>query len=179
MCHSRAIAHETNASALLVGGPSTAADYLGATLQAGKQQLDWEAIKSQTGSYPLDGVAYHMYLFHDSDKTIGTTLTRTRAYLNAMSWAVPAALAFRVFHGFSTAVSRPRTLMMLNLFGLALKVPLNYVFMYGYFGAPEMGGVGCGVVVGGTGIVHIPPTHVWPLQCTPPRPATQHNKSAV
>ena len=70
---------------------------------------------------------------------------KTRAYLNAMSWAVPAALAFRVFHGFSTAVSRPRTLMMLNLFGLALKVPLNYVFMYGYFGAPEMGGVGCGV----------------------------------
>jgi hypothetical protein len=44
---------------------------------------------------------------------------KTRAYLNAMSWAVPAALAFRVFHGFSTAVSRPRTLMMLNLFGLA------------------------------------------------------------
>ena len=70
---------------------------------------------------------------------------RTRDYLAALSWGVPAGLAFRVFHGFSTAVSRPRTLMVLNLIGLALKLPLNWIFMYGYFGAPEMGGVGCGV----------------------------------
>jgi MATE family multidrug resistance protein len=70
---------------------------------------------------------------------------RTRAYLAALSWAVPATLAFRVFYGFSTAVSKPRTIMMLNLAGLLFKIPLNLVFMYGYFGLPEMGGVGCAV----------------------------------
>jgi MATE family multidrug resistance protein len=35
--------------------------------------------------------------------------------------------------------------MGLNLLGLALKVPLNWVFMYGKLGMPELGGVGCGV----------------------------------
>ena len=68
---------------------------------------------------------------------------RVRGYLDALSWSVPAALLFRVFYSFSTAVSRPRVVMALNLVGLALKIPLNWVFMYGHFGAPEMGGVGC------------------------------------
>ena len=70
---------------------------------------------------------------------------RTRGYLAASAWGVPAMLLFRVFYGFSTAVSKPRVVMTLNLVGLALKVPLNWVFMYGELGFPEMGGVGCGV----------------------------------
>ena len=70
---------------------------------------------------------------------------RARGYLAAASWGVPAGLLFRVFYGFSTAVSRPRVVMALNLIGLAIKLPLNLVFMYGRFGAPELGGVGCAV----------------------------------
>ncbi len=66
-----------------------------------------------------------------------------RRYLAVVAWSVPASLLFRVFHGFATAISRPRIVMILNLFGLAIKVPLNWVFMYGMLGADEMGGVGC------------------------------------
>lgn len=68
----------------------------------------------------------------------------TRGYLAAASWGVPAMLGFRIFYGFTTAVSRPRVVMALNLLGLALKVPLNWVFMYGAVGLPAMGGEGCG-----------------------------------
>ena len=70
---------------------------------------------------------------------------RARGYLAASSWGVPAALLFRVFYGFSTAVSKPRAVMAFNLIGLAIKVPLNLVFMYGWLGAPALGGVGCAV----------------------------------
>lgn len=69
----------------------------------------------------------------------------TRDYLAAVSWGVPAMLLFRIFYSFSTAVSKPRTVMLLNLAGLALKVPLNWVFMYGKLGLPAMGGEGCAV----------------------------------
>jgi MATE family multidrug resistance protein len=68
---------------------------------------------------------------------------KTRAYLDAIAWGVPAALLFRVFQGFSTAISRPRVVMALNLGALALKAPLNWAFMYGKLGVPELGGVGC------------------------------------
>lgn len=70
---------------------------------------------------------------------------KVRAYLHALAWSVPASLLFRVFYGFSTAISRPRTVMALTLVGLALKVPLNWVFMYGNLGAPELGSTGCAV----------------------------------
>ena len=66
-----------------------------------------------------------------------------RAYLQALMWAAPAMLAFRVFASFSTAVSQPRAVMVIQLLGLALKIPLNWVLMYGKFGLPEMGGIGC------------------------------------
>jgi MATE family multidrug resistance protein len=71
--------------------------------------------------------------------------SRARGYLAAASWGVPAMLAFRVFYGYSTAVAKPRSVMVLNLAGLALKVPLNCMFMYGQFGLPALGGVGCAV----------------------------------
>ena len=70
---------------------------------------------------------------------------KVRAYLQALAWSVPASLLFRVFYSFSTAISRPRTVMALTLVGLALKVPLNWVFMYGKLGAPELGSTGCAV----------------------------------
>ena len=66
-----------------------------------------------------------------------------RAYLRALVWAAPAMLLFRVFYAWATAISQPRAVMVIQLVGLALKVPLNLVLMYGYFGIPAMGGVGC------------------------------------
>lgn len=68
---------------------------------------------------------------------------KVRRYLDIAAWGVPAGLAFRLFASYTTAVSRPRIMMTLNLVGLALKVPLNYVFIFGHAGAPAMGAAGC------------------------------------
>jgi MATE family multidrug resistance protein len=38
-----------------------------------------------------------------------------------------------------------RPALMISVSALLLKIPLNYVLIYGKFGLPEMGGVGCGV----------------------------------
>lgn len=69
--------------------------------------------------------------------------TKVRAYLMWLAWGLPPLLLFRVFYGLSTAVSLPRPVMALNLLGLALKVPLNWLFMEGWFGLPALGGPGC------------------------------------
>jgi multidrug resistance protein, MATE family len=70
---------------------------------------------------------------------------RTRDYLLGIAWALPAMLLFRVFFALTTAVSRPRAVMLINLFYFATKVPLNALFIYGAFGAPDLGGPGCAV----------------------------------
>lgn len=70
---------------------------------------------------------------------------KVRAYLAVSAWGVPGAFALRLFFGLSTGVKRPRPVMFFNLFSLALKIPLNALFMYGLFGLPAMGAVGCAV----------------------------------
>jgi MATE family multidrug resistance protein len=69
--------------------------------------------------------------------------TDVRAYLRTLMWAAPAMLAFRIFYCWASAISQPRAVMVIQLLGLAIKVPLNSVFMYGKFGLPAMGGIGC------------------------------------
>jgi multidrug resistance protein, MATE family len=71
--------------------------------------------------------------------------TKVRAYLAASAWGVPAVFALRIFFGLSTGISRPRPVMFFNLLSLAIKIPLNAVFMYGLLGAPELGGPGCAI----------------------------------
>jgi multidrug resistance protein, MATE family len=71
--------------------------------------------------------------------------TKVRAYLAASAWGVPAVFALRVFFGLSTGIGRPRPVMFFNLLSLAIKVPLNALFMFGLLGFPAMGGPGCAV----------------------------------
>lgn len=70
---------------------------------------------------------------------------KVRAYLAASSWGVPATIAMRLFFGLSSGIGRPRPVMVFNLLSLAIKIPLNALFMYGLFGLPELGGAGCAV----------------------------------
>jgi len=70
---------------------------------------------------------------------------RVRSYLGGLAFALPCALLFTAFRGFSTAVSRPRVVMALQLGGLALKLPLSAALVFGVdaIGLPPLGAVGC------------------------------------
>jgi MATE family multidrug resistance protein len=66
------------------------------------------------------------------------------SYLHALMFALPAGLVFRTVYALNVAVSRPKATMAINLVGLTMKVPLNYVLIYGKFGLPALGAAGCG-----------------------------------
>ena len=66
-------------------------------------------------------------------------------YLHAIAFGLPGALAARAFIALYASVSRPRITMVINVAALALKVPLNALFMYGYGPVEPMGGAGAGV----------------------------------
>jgi MATE family multidrug resistance protein len=69
----------------------------------------------------------------------------TTTYLYAVAFGLPAGLATRVFVALNAAVSRPAATMVINVAVLALKAPLNAVFMYGWGPLDPMGGAGAGV----------------------------------
>lgn len=70
---------------------------------------------------------------------------KIRGYLTALSFALPGAALFTVFRGFNTAVSRPKVVMVLQLGGLAFKIPLSILLIHGWGPLPAMGVTGCGV----------------------------------
>lgn len=69
---------------------------------------------------------------------------KVRAYTRPEAFALPAALLFTAFRGFSTSVSRPKAVMTMQLTGLAAKVPLSALLVFGWGPIPAMGVAGCG-----------------------------------
>jgi MATE family multidrug resistance protein len=72
---------------------------------------------------------------------------RVRGYLLALALSLPASLLFTIYRGFNTAVGRPKAVMLLQLAGLALKLPLSLALVTGVpaLGIPALGVVGCGI----------------------------------
>jgi len=81
-------------------------------------------------------------LLHLADAT-PELAEKATAYLRYEALALPAALGFRIYSALNNALSRPVMVTVLQLAGLAIKFPLNALFLYGGMGVPAMGGPGC------------------------------------
>lgn len=67
------------------------------------------------------------------------------AFLRAIAFGAPALALFFALRGLSEGIGLTRPTMYFGLFGLILLAPLGYVLMYGAFGMPRMGALGCGI----------------------------------
>ena len=70
---------------------------------------------------------------------------KVRGFLLALAFSLPASLLFSAYRGFNNAVSRPKAVMALQVGGLALKVPLSALLVFGAGPVPSYGVVGCGI----------------------------------
>lgn len=66
-------------------------------------------------------------------------------YLIYMALAMPAVMLYRVFHAYISSLQHPKAIMWISWLALLLNIPLNAIFMYGYFGLPAIGGAGAGL----------------------------------
>jgi len=66
------------------------------------------------------------------------------AYLQALSFGVLPVLGYFALRYLCEGMSWTAPAMWIAAGALALKIPLNYGFIYGAFGLPALGGVGCG-----------------------------------
>ena len=67
------------------------------------------------------------------------------AYLQMTSLGLPAVTCFFCLRFLAEGMNFTKPALYIAVCGLLLKAPLNYVLIYGKFGFPEMGGVGCGI----------------------------------
>jgi MATE family multidrug resistance protein len=66
-------------------------------------------------------------------------------YVHAMCWGVPALFACAALAYTSEGLGRTRPIMLMTVAALPCNVLLNWIFMFGHFGAPALGAVGTGV----------------------------------
>tara|TARA_R110000822_G_scaffold74611_2_gene179336 strand:- start:3925 stop:5301 length:1377 start_codon:yes stop_codon:yes gene_type:complete len=65
-------------------------------------------------------------------------------YLFGLSWGMPAIAIVLGLRSYTEAMSHTRPVLLISVIGLLANIPINYVLIYGKFGIPAMGGVGCG-----------------------------------
>lgn len=69
----------------------------------------------------------------------------TIEYIQYILFSMPAFALYQVLRNFSEGLSITKPSMVIMVIGLLVNIPANYVLIYGKFGLPEMGGVGCGL----------------------------------
>jgi MATE family multidrug resistance protein len=70
-------------------------------------------------------------------------------FLGAIAWAVPGFLGFAVLRSFLVAASHSRTVMIALILCIPLNAGLNWILIFGHFGAPPLGiaGSGCATAI--------------------------------
>ena len=60
-----------------------------------------------------------------------------------ISFGLPAFTCYRVLYGYSASLNQTKPIMVMSLVALALNVLVNWLLVFGNWGFPRMGGLGC------------------------------------
>jgi MATE family multidrug resistance protein len=70
---------------------------------------------------------------------------RASLFLHVISLGMPAFACYRALYGYTTSINETRPIMFIALGGLAFNVLVNWLLVFGNFGLPKMGAIGCAV----------------------------------
>lgn len=66
-------------------------------------------------------------------------------YLYAIACGMPGFAIFNVLRAYCEGQGITMPTFIFGILSLLINIPLNYIFIFGKFGAPQLGGIGCGV----------------------------------
>jgi MATE family multidrug resistance protein len=68
-----------------------------------------------------------------------------KGFVQITALGMPAFACFRVLYGYSASLGRTKPMMTTSLVALGLNAVLNSLLVFGLFGLPRLGGLGCAV----------------------------------
>ncbi|MCT6699537.1 MATE family efflux transporter [Rheinheimera sp. 4Y26] len=66
-------------------------------------------------------------------------------YMAYIAWGVFPAAGYMVLRNLFEGIGYTKATMWISFVGILVNIPANYIFIYGKFGMPALGGAGCGV----------------------------------
>mgnify|MGYP003625808906 CR=1 FL=1 len=121
-----------------------AQDYGAGRVQAIRDSLPqslWLALALGLVAAPLCYFAGPLLEMLDLDSA---THTKSVAYLQAVAFGMPAAAIFQALRCHTQGIGIMRPFAIASVLAFLANIPLNYAFIYGKWGAPELGAAGCG-----------------------------------
>ncbi len=73
---------------------------------------------------------------------------RASMFVHIISIGLPPFACYRALYGYSASINQTKPVMVIALLGLGFNVLVNWLLIFGHFGLPAMGGVGCAVSTG-------------------------------
>lgn len=78
----------------------------------------------------------------DSDQRMENV---TRYYVVCVAFTVPICALYNSARAYCEAMGDTNATLYFGVLAVSLNVPLNYCFIFGKYGMPQLGGIGCGV----------------------------------
>jgi MATE family multidrug resistance protein len=66
-------------------------------------------------------------------------------FVHIISLGMPAYAAYRCLYGYSTSMNQTKPVMVIAIGGLLFNVLVNWLLVFGHWGLPALGGIGCAV----------------------------------
>ncbi len=74
-------------------------------------------------------------------------------YLYTLSFGIPVMVLYNLLRAYCEGLGITITTLWFGFLQLALNIPLNYIFIFGKLGMPQLGGIGCGVATALTSLI--------------------------
>ncbi|HEX8610299.1 MAG TPA: MATE family efflux transporter [Telluria sp.] len=69
-------------------------------------------------------------------------------FVHAISIGLPAFACYRALYGYTTSINQTKPVMVIAVLGLLFNIFVNWLLVFGNWGMPKLGGVGCAVATG-------------------------------
>ncbi len=66
-----------------------------------------------------------------------------KSFVRVVSFGLPAFTLYRILYGYSTSINQTKPMMVIALLALVLNGLINWILVFGNWGTPALGGVGC------------------------------------
>jgi len=70
---------------------------------------------------------------------------RAKTFLHIISLGMPAFACYRALYGYTTSINQTKPIMIIAVCGLLYNIALNWMLVFGKFGLPKLGALGCAV----------------------------------
>lgn len=77
-----------------------------------------------------------------------TVAAKASTFVHVISIGMPAFTIYRALYGYSVGINYSQPIMVIALGALAYNVFMNWLLIYGHWGLPQLGAIGCAVATG-------------------------------